>query len=348
MSALFALGTELVERGLVPDAAVRLALRKICERRLAEEGQGSLEDRRARQQGLMKRLREGAVAVETQAANDQHYEVPAAFFEEVLGKRLKYSSAYFPEGVSELDVAEEVMLRMTAERAQLEDGQDVLELGCGWGSLTLFMAERFPKSRILGVSNSASQRELILARAKARGLSNVEILTRDVNALELERTFDRVVSVEMFEHVRNHERLLERIARWLRPDGKLFVHIFCHRELAYTFETTAPDDWMGRHFFTGGFMPSQDLLLRYQGDVVLEEQWHVPGVHYEKTARAWLDRLDARRDRVLPVLATQHGAEVERWFRRWRIFFMACEVLFGYRGGEEWFVSHYRFTPRPR
>jgi cyclopropane-fatty-acyl-phospholipid synthase len=337
MSSVFGLGQELVERGLVPDALVRLGIRRLLEKRLAEESAGTTEERRRRQQALLEKLRVSPVAIETAAANAQHYEVPAAFFEAVLGKRLKYSACWFGDGVRSLDEAEERMLELTCERAGLADGQDVLELGCGWGSLSRFMAERYPRSRILAVSNSRSQRELILAR----GLPNLEVVTADVNGLELERTFDRVVSVEMFEHVRNHEKLLAKIASWLRPGGKLFVHIFCHRELAYTFETTAPDDWMGRHFFTGGLMPSDDLLLRYRSPLALEDHWRVSGLHYAKTARAWLENLDRARDRVLPLLAAQGDAL--RWFQRWRVFFMSCEELWGFRGGEEWFVSHYRF-----
>ncbi|MEZ0230248.1 MAG: cyclopropane-fatty-acyl-phospholipid synthase family protein [Planctomycetota bacterium] len=346
--SVFALAQRLVDRGLVPDALVRAAIRRLNAKRLAEEYAGGLEETRRHQDSLAERLRAGAVAVATEAANEQHYEVPAAFFEQVLGARLKYSSAYFPPGVSTLDAAEEAMLALTCERALLADGQDVLELGCGWGSLTLFMAERFPLSRIHAVSNSSSQREHILARARARGLANVTVETADVNVLEVPGPFDRVVSVEMLEHVQNHERLLERIARWLAPGGKLFVHIFCHRELTYTFETAGPDDWMGRHFFTGGLMPSAYHLALLQKDLVLEERWRVEGEHYARTARAWLENLDARRGAARAALATVHGRDADVWVRRWRVFFMACEELFSWRRGTEWFVSHYRFArPAP-
>jgi cyclopropane-fatty-acyl-phospholipid synthase len=236
------------------------------------------------------------------------------------------------------------MLAVTAERAGLADGQDVLELGCGWGSLTLWMAEHYPASRITAVSNSRTQREFILARAAERGLRNVEVITADANVFATERRFDRVVSVEMFEHMRNYAVLMERISTWLRPGGKLFVHIFCHRSLMYPFTTDREDDWMGRYFFTGGLMPAESTLLYFQDHLRLEEQWRVSGVHYEKTSNAWLANMDARRDAVLQVLRGAYGAEAERWFHRWRMFFMACAELFGFDGGTQWWVAHYRFA----
>jgi cyclopropane-fatty-acyl-phospholipid synthase len=336
---------DLVDRGLMPDPLVRFGIRRLLARRLRDEGQPDPASQERVLQGLVEQLKSSPIAIHTDAANEQHYELPPAFFLRSLGPRLKYSSCYYPTGRETLAEAEEAMLSLYGERAQLEDGQDVLELGCGWGSLTLWMAERYPNSRIVGVSNSAPQREFILGRAAERGLSNVEILTCDVNALELERRFDRVVSIEMFEHVRNYARLFGKIASWLKDDGKLFVHIFCHREYAYPFETDGDHNWMGRHFFTGGLMPSHDLFLHFQDELALEERWKVSGVHYSKTSRHWLENMDRHRDELMTLFAETYGAQDARtWFSRWRVFFMACEELFGYRGGEEWWVSHYRFS----
>jgi cyclopropane-fatty-acyl-phospholipid synthase len=249
--------------------------------------------------------------------------------------------------VSDLAAADEAMLALTCQRAEMADGMRVLDLGCGWGSLSLWLAEHYPSCRVLAVSNSKPQREFILGRCARLGLDNVEVLTADVNHFAPEQRFDRVLSVEMFEHVRNHELLLARIAAWLEPDGKLFVHHFAHREYAYPYETQGDDDWMGRHFFSGGIMPSDDLLLHFQRDLVVERNWRVNGVHYQKTCEAWLARQDARREALLPILAGVYGAqEADRWFQRWRIFFLACSELFGYGEGNEWWVTHVRMAPR--
>ncbi len=337
---------DLCERGLVPDLLTRYGIRRLCAQRLAQEGARNVAaaDRRFRE--LLDALRRSPIAIETAAANEQHYEVPTRFFELCLGRRLKYSSAYYPSGTETLDEAEEAMLALYGERAELADGQRILELGCGWGSLTLWMAERFPKARITGVSNSRTQREHILAQAARRGLGNVEIITRDVNQLELpEGEFDRAVSIEMFEHMRNYRHLLGRVSRWLKPEGKLFVHIFVHRYLMYPFETEGDDNWMGRYFFTGGLMPSADTLLHFQEDLTLEQRWLVPGTHYERTANHWLENQDHHREEVMAVLTEAYGAdEAARWFQRWRMFWMACAELFGYSGGDEWLVAHYRFS----
>jgi cyclopropane-fatty-acyl-phospholipid synthase len=335
----------LAERGLLPDALVRLGIRRLCAQRLQAESAGGQVAQSQRYAALIDTLARSALALHVDAANRQHYEVPADFFRLCLGRNLKYSSGYYPLGDETLDQAEEAMLALYDERAELADGQRILELGCGWGSLTLWMAARYPAARITAVSNSASQRDHILARCAERGLGNVEVLTRDVNHLQLDPgRFDRCVSVEMFEHVRNYRHLLRRIAGWLVPGGKLFVHIFAHRSLMYPFETDGDDDWMGRHFFTGGLMPAADTLLHFQQDLQLEQRWLLDGGHYQRTANHWLANQDAQRDAVMAVLRQAYGAAAAAlWFQRWRMFWMACAELFGYDGGQQWLVAHYRF-----
>ena len=337
---------ELCERGLIPDTVARFGMRRLMRERLKTETVDAGEGQWERYRHRLQQLRDSAVAVHTDAANSQHYEVPATFFETVLGDHLKYSACHWSPGTANLSEAEAQMLALSCERADLKDGQRVLELGCGWGSLTLWIAQHYPNSRITAMSNSASQREHILERAASHGLTNVEVITCDVNAFETEQRFDRVVSVEMFEHVRNYEVLMRRIAGWLVEGGALFVHIFCHRELMYPFEEHDESDWMSRHFFTGGLMPAEDTLLRFQGALAIEEQWRVSGTHYERTANAWLENIDARRAQVLPVLEAAYGGDAARWLQRWRMFFMACAELFGYDNGREWMVAHYRFRRR--
>jgi cyclopropane-fatty-acyl-phospholipid synthase len=338
----------LCENGRIPDALTRIGIRRLCAERLRLEHADDLAAADANFRRRLVELRNSPLAIETDAANRQHYEVPTAFFQLCLGKRLKYSGCYYPTGNETLDQAEVAMLALYGERAGLADGQRILELGCGWGSLTLWMAERYPNARITGVSNSASQREHILARCHERGFGNVEILTRDVNQLQLDARFDRVVSVEMFEHVRNYRLLFERIAGWLEDDGSLFAHIFCHRYLMYPFDDEHNDsDWMARHFFTGGLMPSADTFLHFQDDLALRECWLVPGTHYQRTANHWLANQDAHREEVLKILGAVYGTDHARiWSQRWRMFWMACAELFGYRDGNEWLVAHYRFDKR--
>jgi cyclopropane-fatty-acyl-phospholipid synthase len=338
---------DLAEQGLVPDPVLRVAIQQLVRLRLHQERQRDRRSASGFLHDFVAQLKASPIALVPDAANQQHYEVPADFFAHVLGAHRKYSCGLWPDGVNDLDASEAAMLELTCERAALADGQQVLELGCGWGSLTLFMARRFPSSRVLAVSNSASQRAFIEAEAKARGLLNVEVQTADINVFQTERRFDRVVSVEMFEHLRNYELLFGRIASWLVPQGRLFVHVFAHRHFAYPFEDEGGTDWMARNFFTGGLMPSEDLLLHFQRDLVLEERWRVSGRHYERTSNAWLAKLDARRAEVMPVLERTWGAaQAERWFHRWRLFFLGCAELFGFHGGDEWGVVHQRFLRR--
>ena len=337
----------LVEAGLVPDTLTRRGIRRLLRQRLQEITAGDCEAQGLRHQALVAELRGSPIAIHTDDANAQHYEVPAAFFDLVLGARRKYSSCYYPDGVQDLDSAEEAMLRLTGERAQLEDGQSVLELGCGWGAISLWMAQRYPRSRIVAVSNSHSQRDFIMRQAGSQGLDNLEVRTADMNEFDIGERFDRIVSVEMFEHMRNYQALMGRVARWLAPDGRLFLHVFCHREHPYKFEARDDTDWMSRYFFTGGLMPSHDLLLHFQDDLVIDQHWKVSGTHYQRTSEDWLKNLDARRDDVLSVLRETYGAGQEKlWLSRWRVFFLAVAELFGFRGGEEWWVGHYRFQHR--
>jgi cyclopropane-fatty-acyl-phospholipid synthase len=328
---------------------VRFGIRRLCADRLKPFRRLSAEEAKRENQRYVESLKKSPLAKNTDDANRQHYELPPEFFEKVLGKNLKYSSGFWPANCRSLEESETAALEETCERAELKDGQRILELGCGWGSLSLTMAARYPKSSIVSISNSAPQRKFIEKKAHEKGLTNLRVLTRnmiDVTSLETEfPPFDRVVSVEMFEHMMNYELLLERISRWLKPDGKLFVHIFTHRNFSYPFETEGDDNWMGKYFFTGGQMPSHGLLREFQKHLSLEKDWLWDGTHYERTSRAWLENMDRQRNDILPVFNQVYGAaEAKRWFQRWRIFFMACEVLFGYKQGSEWGVSHYLFT----
>jgi cyclopropane-fatty-acyl-phospholipid synthase len=334
----------ILEANVVPDPLIRLGIRRLLGETLREKCGGGIEERESRLQAHLHGLRQSPIAVQTGAANEQHYEVPTRFYQYALGQRLKYSSGYWPAGVTTLDEAEERMLALTCERAELTNGQRILELGCGWGSLSLWMAEKYPESQITGVSNSRTQKEHIDAEAARRGLMNLTIFTADMNVFDINETFDRIVSVEMFEHMKNYQLLLAKVERWLAPKGKLFVHIFTHREAAYHYEDKGPSDWMTRYFFAGGQMPSHDTLLHFQDDLVLEARWAVSGTHYQKTAEAWLRNMDEHREEILPLFAKAYGdAQITRWWVYWRVFFMSCAELWGYRDGNEWIVSHYRF-----
>lgn len=337
-------GQKILAWGLVPDPLLRGVIRARVKRLARSFDRLSATERTAREQMVFARLESGPITINTSDANRQHYDLPPAFFEAVLGPRLKYSCCHWPEGVTDLAQAEAAMLELTADRAGLADSQEILDLGCGWGSLALWAAERHPGSRILAVSSSNNQRRFIENRIKDRGLGNLRVVTTDVAAFDPKAQFDRVVSVEMLEHVRNHKALLKRVAGWLKPDGCLFVHIFCHRCHVYPFEPTGEGGWMAEHFFSGGVMPSWDYLTRYQDGLTLVERWRVDGGHYAKTLRAWLHKLDRHRAAVMPVLKATYGPERARlWLAYWRAFFMACEETFALDQGQAYFVGHYLF-----
>jgi cyclopropane-fatty-acyl-phospholipid synthase len=347
MTAATHLAVDWVERGIVPDALIRAGIRRLCAERLREIRPDDCELSARTLEEFVASMNAAEVAPVPALANEQHYEVPAEFFRIALGPHRKYSCAWWPDGIADLPVAEAAALDTTCERAGLADGQRVLELGCGWGSLTLWMAESYPNSRITAVSNSHSQRAWIESEAARRQLSNVEVVTDDMNRFDTSARFDRVVSVEMFEHMRNWRALFARVARWLDADGRFFMHVFCHRSVPYEFVDRGADDWMSRHFFSGGMMPSDDLPLRFQDDLRFVSRWRWNGRHYEKTANAWLANVDAQRADALRVLAKVHGEDAaEMWLQRWRVFFMACAELFGYREGNEWWVGHYLFERR--
>jgi cyclopropane-fatty-acyl-phospholipid synthase len=336
-----------VELGLVPDLVVRQGIRRLLKKRLAELQLDDADAAAQLTEQFVAAMRSAPLALLPAKANEQHYEVPAAFFGEVLGPHRKYSACYWPDQATSLEQAEAYALALTCERAGLADGQDVLELGCGWGSLSLWMAGHFPASRITAVSNSHSQRAYIETQARQRGLQNLRIMTCDMKEFATDSRYDRIVSVEMFEHMRNWPALFARIAQWLKPEGQFFMHVFCHHAVPYAFASDGADDWMGRYFFSGGMMPSDELPLRFQDALRLRERWRWDGRHYERTANAWLANMDARRAAIWPILEQTYGAaHAARWWMRWRLFFMACAELFGYQGGQQWWVSHYLFERR--
>ncbi|MCA9263910.1 MAG: class I SAM-dependent methyltransferase [Planctomycetales bacterium] len=337
----------LAEYRWLPDAVIRMGMRRLMRERLAAERQSSLAARQERYRQFVDRLRQSEITLHARQANEQHYEVPPEFFTKVLGTHLKYSCGLWQRDSDTLDDAEVRMLHTTCERAGIRDGMSVLDLGCGWGSLSLWIAHRFPNCLVHAMSNSRTQKAYIEAQCRQRGLENLSVETADIATFQTSQRYDRVMSVEMFEHVRNYGELLAKIATWLHLDGQLFVHIFCHRHLAYAFEVEGPKNWMGRHFFTGGIMPSERLLAEFDHDLRIHQQWWINGVHYAKTCEAWLKNLDAggtEIDRVLASSGNPSPVAIQR--QRWRMFLMACAELFATGKGEEWGVSHYTLRPR--
>jgi cyclopropane-fatty-acyl-phospholipid synthase len=337
----------LLEKDLLPDALIRFGIRQRLAKTLRDKRSPLVEVRQEALNAHIAGLKQSPLAIATAEANEQHYEVPTRFFQLCLGKHLKYSSGWWDEKAQTLDDSEAAMLKLTCERADLRDGQRILEMGCGWGSLSLWMAAHYPNSQITSVSNSRTQKEFIDAEAAKHGLKNLTIRTANMITYEGEgrAVFDRAVSVEMFEHMKNYQELLRRVSTWLKPGGKLFVHIFTHKDIAYHYEAQNAGDWMARYFFTGGQMPSHDLLLHFADNLTIEKQWAVSGQHYEKTSNAWLAKMDSNKEAILPLLRETYGeGNVTKWWAYWRIFYMACAELWGYDGGNEWHVSHYRFV----
>lgn len=335
----------LLEQNKIPDFAIRKGIRNLVKQRLRDEDKGDVALQQKHFMNLLQELRQSPIAINTSDANQQHYEVPTAFYQYCLGKHLKYSCGYWNEGVTDLDTSEKDMLELTCERAELINGQEVLELGCGWGSLSLFMAAKYPESRFTVVSNSTTQKAHIDEQAKQRDIKNLTVLTADMNVFSIDTNrFNRVVSVEMFEHMRNYELLLKKVASLLKPDGKLFVHIFTHREFAYKFEVIDDTDWMSKYFFTGGIMPSDHLLMYFNDDLSVKKHWRVNGTHYGKTSEAWLEKMDAHKAEIIPLFEQTYGKDqAMKWWVYWRLFYMSCAELFAYNKGNEWMVSHYLF-----
>lgn len=340
--SLVAAATGAVERLPLPDALTRAGIALLVNRT------GRLLDRTPpeAERDFARAMATRPIAVTPEAANAQHYELPASFFAQVLGARRKYSCCLYDGGADTLDAAEERALAETAAHAGLADGQRILELGCGWGSLSLWMAERYPNAAITAVSNSRSQRAFIEAEAARRGLGNLRVITADMNRFAAEGRYDRIVSVEMWEHMSNWQALLARVRGWTEADGRLFLHVFSHRSAPYAFDTADKADWIAQHFFTGGIMPSHGLIRQLDEDFTLEADWRWSGVHYQRTALDWLARFDANAAAIMPILASVYGADAALWRRRWRLFFLATAGLFGARDGQDWGVSHYLLAPR--
>ncbi|KAJ3691988.1 hypothetical protein LUZ60_012338 [Juncus effusus] len=340
-------GLAALERNLLPDAVVRRLTRLLLAARLRE---GYLPSAHLQLESLLhfiRSLKEMPIAVETDTAKTQHYELPTSFFELVLGKNLKYSCCYFKEKSSDLEESEIEMLDLYCERCQIKDGNRVLDLGCGWGSLSLYVAKKYKNCNVTGICNSVTQKTHIDQQCRQNNLTNVEIIVADISKFQMERTFDRILSIEMFEHMKNYKELMKKISGWMEPDGLLFIHHFCHKTFAYHFEDKNEDDWITRYFFTGGTMPSSNLLLYFQEDVSVVNHWLVNGTHYSKTSEEWLKRMDKNISKIKPIFETTYGKDSAiKWIAYWRTFFISVAELFGYNNGDEWMVALYLFKKK--
>jgi len=337
------LGIKLTELGLIPESILRIAIKKLLKQRLSEIPTNP-EQRASQKANFLEELQSSPIALSTELANEQHYEVPPAFFQQIMGTYLKYSCGWFEENTSSLDEAEANMLELYIKRLDIQNNQRILDLGCGWGSFTLYAAAKFPHSTFIAVSNSNDQIDYINTTAKARSLDNVKAIKQNMNELSLEGSFDRIISIEMFEHMRNYGALLKKLRSHLEDDGKMFVHIFTHRDYPYPYEVRGPSDWMSKYFFTSGLMPSHDIFSYFAEDLVVEQSWEVNGSHYAKTCNLWLQNHYKNKNTILDIF-TGHYPNTRQWYVRWQLFFLACEELFAYNEGKEWFVSHYLLGP---
>jgi cyclopropane-fatty-acyl-phospholipid synthase len=334
---------KLLETGLVPEQIIRLAIRVMLKHKLSTLYNVSAEEQQIQFSNFLDRLRSSPIAIDTKIANEQHYELPTEFFKLVLGPRLKYSCALWPVNTNSLATAELQMLDIYCQRAEIANGQTILDLGCGWGSMSLYIAEKYPQSQITALSNSSTQKAYIEETASSKGFTNIEVITANIVDWETSKKYDRIISIEMLEHMKNYEMLFAKLKHWLCRDGKLFAHIFCHKNFAYDYESE--DDWLAEHFFSGGTMPAKDLFLYFQKDIVLLKHWIVDGTHYQKTSEAWLDNMKNKKEQILPIVESTYGKEnAKKWWIYWQVFFLACAELFGYRNGSEWLVSHYLFA----
>lgn len=347
---------KLLARGTVPDFLLRRGIRRLIKKRIKKQNKLSVEERFEYLNNFIAQLKKQPIAVETEAANEQHYELPPQFFEKILGRNLKYSCCYWSDDLNykklkkqsdlqqRLDLAEDEMLELTVKRAQIKNGQNILELGCGWGALSFYLAKKFPDSRIISISNSSLQIDYINKLAAQNKIDNLRAVKADINNFKTEAQFERVLSVEMFEHMRNYQKLLQKISGFLTAEGKLFVHIFSHQNYPFTYQDSKKTDWMARYFFSGGTMPSQDLLHYFSGNLKLQKQWAVSGSHYQKTLEAWLQIMDQKKEEIYPILESTYGQEqAEKWWNYWRLFFISSAEFFGYNDGDDWFISHYLF-----
>ena len=337
------LALSMIEKGYISDLLVRIGIRALLRKRLVDISSSECELADKNQMKMISLMNASPIAMNTSSANEQHYEVPPEFYELVLGERFKYSCCFWDEDTNDLDQAEINALEITCKRAMLNDGQAILDMGCGWGSLSLWIAENYPNTSVLSVSNSKTQKLFIENIAKSKNLTNIHVITEDMKEFNTDKKFDRIVSLEMFEHMKNYKKLFNRVSSWLKDDGLFFMHIFCHKTVPYEFIDNGPNDWMSRHFFTGGIMPSDDLPLFFQDDLSIMKRWRWNGNHYAKTCNAWLKKMDSQESTVMPVLEKAYGDNNKQWRQRWRIFFMSCAELFAFNGGNEWYVSHYLF-----